>query len=128
MPDRSSEAGDVASSNDAETEFLLKEREGTVTVLIHFEATRERQLDFEASARDHVRTRREATGCLRAELLQDVDAPHCFTLVEVFESQSSIDDYYGSSAYQAWHAQVAPWLESYTGRDQRWLTGGPEAE
>ncbi|MEL6183562.1 MAG: putative quinol monooxygenase [Myxococcota bacterium] len=99
--------------------------EHTVTVLIHFVTHQERQLQFEALTRAHVETRQKALGCLRAELLQDVDSPDQFTLIEVFASQAAIDAYYESREYNTWHAKVKPWLKVYSGRDQRWRVGGP---
>lgn len=90
----------------------------TIFVKIDLRVNADSVATFLDLALPHLNLRREAPGCERVLLLQNVDRPSHFTLLEQFESQSTIDSYYDSSEYRHWLTQAKPLIVSITGADQ----------
>lgn len=65
----------------------------------------------------NVKERLVASGCLSVDFYQREDEPYRFVLIEVFETQESIDLYYESSSYLTWHKQVDGLIEKVSGAD-----------
>lgn len=66
---------------------------------------------FIAEVREHARRSLGEPGCLRFDVLQDVDDPHTVCLYEVFRSEADLDVHRSQAYYEAWMAMSRDWRD-----------------
>lgn len=88
-----------------------------ITVIFHIEVMQGQLDTFLRATQANIPDRLAAEGCLRYEVYQQEDAPHHFTMIEVFESQETIDVYYATPQHHRWHAMIKPIIVSIRGND-----------
>lgn len=96
-----------------------------ITVLIHFIARESRVDTVRSLLLRSAEDRRARGAALTVILLQNKVDPCHFTMLETFDSQTSIDRYYATDHHRRLEAELAPLLSSLMGHDQSFLFGGP---
>lgn len=89
-----------------------------VTVLIQIAVNADEIQRFQSLTRANLSKRLRAPGAIDVKLYKDQKQPQEFTLIEIFDSQESIDAYYQTSEYKEWHKAVGPLILSWKGSDQ----------
>ncbi|MEM8909681.1 MAG: antibiotic biosynthesis monooxygenase, partial [Bacteroidota bacterium] len=88
-----------------------------ITVIIHFLVRPEAIEQFRQNTQENVADRRQAIGNLQTQFFQQENDLQRFVLLEQFDNQKNIDDYYTTSSYQRWHQAVNPLLLAIEGND-----------
>ena len=65
--------------------------------------------DFLAALRVHAHHSNAEPGCIRYDVLQDIDDPQVISLYEVFEDEASFRAHLEYPHYERWMAQSATW-------------------
>ena len=65
--------------------------------------------EFVEQVRAHARNSSAEPGCLRYEVLQDVDDPQTVCLHEVFEDESAFAAHQAADYYRAWMDRLRDW-------------------
>ena len=92
-----------------------------VTVIIQFNIYPTLSEQFKILTLENIKERRNASGNLKTEFYQKEEKPHHFILIEAFESQETIDGYYGSQAYENWHMATRDMIKRIKGNDYKVL-------
>lgn len=89
-----------------------------ITVLIQF-VTKPSEADlFAGHLRESALDRSRYPGTVRVSAHRDRNAPWRFTLLEVFDSQETIDAYYATPQHKQWARLTDPMLVDSSGEDQ----------
>ena len=70
---------------------------------------REHQAEFLTAIREHARRSSAEPGCLRYDVLQDLDDPQVISLYEVFEDEAAFRAHLDYPHYRHWMSQSASW-------------------
>jgi len=89
-----------------------------IIVLIHIQVNKSDIDAFRDVTIANGKTRQQSDGNLRYDVFQDEADPTQFTMIEVFESQETIDAYYETPAYHTWYETVKPMIVDIRGSDQ----------
>ena len=57
----------------------------------------------------HAANSRTEPGCVRYEVLRDLDAPNVFALIEVFEDEAAFESHRAAAHYERWMTMSAGW-------------------
>lgn len=69
---------------------------------------------FVLQVREHARRSRGEAGCLRFDVLQDVEDPHTICLYEVFRSEADLDVHRSQGYYKDWMQMSRDWRDRST--------------
>ena len=81
---------------------------GTIKVRV------EHLAEFLVHVRTHATASAREPGCVRYDVLQDVDDPQTICLYEVFRSEEALDVHHQQDYYKAWMTMSRGWREQST--------------
>ncbi|MDH3532998.1 MAG: antibiotic biosynthesis monooxygenase [Gammaproteobacteria bacterium] len=64
---------------------------------------------FVAGVRDHARNSMSEPGCVRYDVLRDIDDPQIICLYEVFKDEAAFKEHLTFDYYKAWMASSQHW-------------------
>jgi autoinducer 2-degrading protein len=68
--------------------------------------------EFIDNVREHAANSRREAGCVRYDVLQDLDDPQTICLYEVFRSEADVDTHHQQDYYKRWMALSSNWRDS----------------
>lgn len=71
--------------------------------------------EFLTHVREHAANSRREPGCVRYDVLQDLNDPHTVCLYEVFRSEEDLRAHHARDYYAQWMAMSRDWREASTG-------------
>ncbi|EIM1707837.1 putative quinol monooxygenase [Aeromonas dhakensis] len=85
-----------------------------VIVIAQLEAIPEFAPQFRAALEPLIAATLQEAGCLRYQLHQDLDNPHCWMLYEVWESDAALSAHQGQPHFTEFVATAEPWFAGST--------------